>query len=370
MTPHGPRQSRIDASIVFDLSMLSPAHLRTNLLVKLGEATGATHVLPMLLFAPTARCNSRCLSCDWWRADGKTDLTLDEIQALAAELPRLGTRTVVFTGGEPLVRPDVLEVADLFRKQGLRLQLLTSGLALERFAVPIAARFDAVTISLDGHTRQLYRQIRGVDGLDVVVSGVRKLREIAPQVTIRARSTLHRLNFRFVPDLIAKSRELGLDQISFLAADVSSDAFNRPAGLPQAGADANGLLLDSGEVTEFESVIEATIRSSVRELAVGKVSPAATGLRKLVQYYRAQLGEGPFPSVDCNAPWVSAFLEANGAVRPCFFHPPVGNIRDLSLTQIVRRSMPVFRRGLSVADNRVCQRCVCTLKTGLRSKLW
>jgi MoaA/NifB/PqqE/SkfB family radical SAM enzyme len=350
--------------------MLSPAQLRTNLLVKLGEVTGATHVLPMLLFAPTARCNSRCLSCDWWRADGKTDLTFEEIRMVAAELPQLGTRTVVFTGGEPLVRPDVLEVADLFRKQGLTLQLLTSGLALERFAAPIAARFDAVTISLDGHTPQLYRRIRGVDGLDVVAAGVRRLREIAPRITIRARSTLHRLNFRFVSELIAKSRELGLDQISFLAADVSSDAFNRPVGLPQADSVAPGLLLSASEVSDFETIMDATIRCYARELAEGKVSPGQTGLRNLVRYYRAHLGEGPFPPVACNAPWMSAFLEANGAVRPCFFHPPVGNIRERSLTEIMRGSMPEFRRGLTVADNPVCQRCVCTLKTGVRSKLW
>ena len=112
--------------------MLSTAHLRSNLLVKLGEITGRTHTLPMVLFAPTSRCNSRCISCDWWRSDGADDLTLDEIRTLADRLRAYGTRTVVFTGGEPLVRADVMEVADLFRERGFVLQLLTSGLALEK----------------------------------------------------------------------------------------------------------------------------------------------------------------------------------------------------------------------------------------------
>ena len=119
--------------------MLSAVHLRANLLVKLGELTGRTHALPLVLFAPTARCNSRCLSCDWWRADGASDLSLAEIAQLAEALPRFGTRLVVFTGGEPLVRPDVMAVADLFRARGLAVHLLTSGLALERFAEQIAA---------------------------------------------------------------------------------------------------------------------------------------------------------------------------------------------------------------------------------------
>src|SRR6478609_1079018 len=105
--------------------MLSPANLRANLLVKLGERTGKTHALPMVMFSPTARCNSRCVSCDWWRADGAGDLSLAEIASLAAALPRFGTRIVALTGGEPLVRTDVMQVADLFRARGMKLQLLT-----------------------------------------------------------------------------------------------------------------------------------------------------------------------------------------------------------------------------------------------------
>ena len=139
--------------------MLSPANIRANLLVKLGELTGKTHALPLVLFSPTARCNSRCVSCDWWRADGAGDLSLAEIAALADELPRFGTRLVVLTGGEPLVRPDVMAVSDLFRARGMTLQLLTSGLALGRFAEDVVARFQSVTVSLDGHTRDLYRAI-------------------------------------------------------------------------------------------------------------------------------------------------------------------------------------------------------------------
>jgi Fe-coproporphyrin III synthase len=351
--------------------VLSPSQLRTNLLVKLSETTGLTHAVPMVLFAPTARCNSRCVSCDWWQADGKSDLTLDEIRALAAELPALGTRVVVFTGGEPLVRPDVMAVADLFLAQGLTLQLLTSGLALERNAAAIAARFGTVIVSLDGHTPELYRRIRGVDGLAAMSAGVRKLRSIAPQVSLRARSTLHRHNFRFLPELIAKSRELGLDQISFLAADVSSDAFNRQPSLPQAeGGSPRQLLLDAGEIDEFAAVVAATIDTHGPDFQQGRVAPGPDGLRRLVGYYRAHLGLGAFPAIDCNAPWMSVLIEADGAVRPCFFHPAVGNLRQRSLADLLGREMPVFRRGLRVDRDPICARCVCTIKVGLRSKLW
>jgi MoaA/NifB/PqqE/SkfB family radical SAM enzyme len=268
-----------------------------------------------------------------------------------------------------------MEVADLFAGQGLFLHLLTSGLALERLAVPIAARFKEVTVSLDGHTPELYREIRGVNGLHALTAGVKKLRSLAPAVPIRARSTIHRRNFRIMPELIAKAREMELNQISFLAADVTSHTFNRnrAGSLPRSDADdtaPDALLLRRDEVVELAHIVESVIRTNARELAEHKVAPGPDGLRRLVQYYRAHLGLSPFPTVDCNAPWTSVVIEADGSVRPCFFHPAVGNIRERSLAQILATAMPEFRRALDVAANPTCQRCVCTLKVGLRSKLW
>jgi MoaA/NifB/PqqE/SkfB family radical SAM enzyme len=355
--------------------MLSPANIRANALVKLGELTGKTHALPLVLFSPTARCNSRCVSCDWWRADGAGDLSLAEIETLAGDLERAGTRVVVLTGGEPLVRPDVMAVADLFRARGMALQLLTSGLALGRYADDVAARFQTVTVSLDGHTPELYRRIRGVDGLGAVAEGVRKLRARAPHVGITARATIHRHNFRFLPDLVAKSRAMGLDQISFLAANVDggSEAFNRRPGLPRA-ADGDGspaaLLLNAAEVEEFAAIVETAIRLYPDAAGDRRIAQDPAGLRRLVGYYRAHLGQGTFVAPPCNAPWASLFIEADGAVRPCFFHPPVGNLRERPLADLLSDAMPAFRAALDVATNAVCTRCVCSLNVGLRSKLW
>jgi Fe-coproporphyrin III synthase len=351
--------------------VLTAGHLRSNLLVKLGRVTSRTHVLPLVLFAPTARCNSKCVSCEWWRADGAGDLTLDEIRRLAAELPAYDTRVVVLTGGEPLLRPDVMDVADAFRAQGTSLDLLTSGLALERLAPGVAGRFREVTVSLDGHTPELYRAIRGVNGLDAVTRGVSELRKLAPHIKLRARSTLHRHNFRYMNDLVGRARAMGFEQISFLAADVTSDAFNHRPELRVAGGPTSpGLILDRDEVTEFADVVESTIAARGAELAAGQVSPGADGLRRLVAYYRAHLGLGPFPAVECQAPWTSVMIEADGAVRPCFFHPAVGNLRSRPLADLLQSALPTFRRTLDVATNAVCQRCVCTLQVGLRSRLW
>jgi len=349
---------------------LERSTVATAVFVRLGAAMNRTLVLPLLIFYPTSRCNSRCLSCDWWKHSGEDDLTVDEIANVAAGLPSLGTRVVAFSGGEPLLRPDVFEAASMFRARGMTLQLLTSGLALRRFADAVAARFQAVTVSLDGHTPELYRAIRGVDGLDAVVDGVRVLRARAPHVPVWARSTIHRHNFRFLPELAARARSMGLDQISFLAADVTSDSFNRPAGLPQVAESPARLLLTADEADEFEAVVESLIRTHARELQEHRIAPGPDGLRRLVGYYRAHLRQARFVAPMCNAPWASLFIEANGAVRPCFFHPPVGSLRDRRLADLLSDAMPAFRDALDVPTNPTCTRCVCSLNVGLRSKLW
>lgn len=346
--------------------MLAPAQLASNLAVKYNELTHRTLALPIFIFYPTARCNSRCISCDWWQSDGKTDLSFEEIEALVKQLPALGARMVVFSGGEPLLRRDVYEIADLFRAQNIKLYLLTAGLFLERDAEKIAGRFDQVTISLDGHTNVLYHKIRGVDALALVERGAKKLHTAAPDIPIRARSTLHRHNFRELPQLIDKARAMGLQQISFLSADVTSEAFGRARG----EASTQGLLLNETEIQEFAEVVEQTVQSHAREFETHFVAESPEKLRRLPRYYAAQLGLGAFPPISCNAPWVSAVIEADGAVRPCYFHNAVGSIRESGLRDILRKEMNAFRSQLDVHDNDVCKKCVCTLKVGLRTKLW
>ena len=65
-------------------------------------------------------------------------------------------------------------------------------------------------------------------------------------------------------------------------------------------------------------------------------------------------GLAKFPSVSCNAPYMSAVIEADGSVRPCFFHQTVGSVRLEPLASIVKRNLPAFRENLTIASNPVC----------------
>lgn len=345
--------------------MSVPSTIATATWIRLNEVTNRTFVLPLVIFYPTSGCNSRCISCDWWKRSGADDLTLDEIDAVAGALPDLGTRLVVFSGGEPLLRPEVFQAASCFQRRGVTLHLLTSGVLLDRFVTEVAEHFARVTISLDATTEERYRAIRGIAAIGVVEKGVRRLRAVRPSLPITARATLHRHNFRVLPHLIDHAETMGLDGISFLSADVTSTAFGRNHPI-----DAEALTLSLEEAAEFAEIVEWTIVNRRHAFESGFVAESPDKLRRLPQYYAALEGSRSFPPVACNAPWISVVLEANGSVRPCFFHAPIGNIRDEPFASIVAAKLPAFRRNLDTSTNPICARCVCSLKAGWRNAPW
>ncbi|MGH7451506.1 MAG: SPASM domain-containing protein, partial [bacterium] len=84
--------------------------------------------------------------------------------------------------------------------------------------------------------------------------------------------------------------------------------------------------------------------------------------RRLPQYFAAINGMGDFPENHCNAPWVSTVIEADGTVRPCFFHRPLGNIHVRPLEAILNSDEAMaFRRQLDMKTDPICRQCVCTL---------
>jgi MoaA/NifB/PqqE/SkfB family radical SAM enzyme len=323
-------------------------------------------VLPVAVFFPTSRCNSRCVSCDWWKASGEGDLSLAEIARVADSLESLGTRLVVFSGGEPLLRPEVFEIAALFRRRGMTLHLHTSGVLLERVASKVADTFKRVTISLDSPDETEYRTVRGVSALRTVEHGVARLRALAPELLIRARSTIHRHNFRELPRLVEHAKAMALDGISFLAADLGASGFGRADGW----SDEHRLALGRAEIVELADLVERVIVEREDDFASGFIVESPAELRRIPQYYAALAGLTQFPPVACNAPYVSVVIEGDGGIRPCLFHRVVGSVRVAPLETVVARNLSAFRSTLSIAENPVCERCVCSMTIGQPDTSW
>ena len=171
---------------------------------------------------------------------------------------------------------------------------------------------------------------------------------------------MQKANHGHLRETVHAARRLGLNGISFLAADVTSSAFNRP--LLWSTRRQDEIALSPLEAGTLEKEIEALIEESGKESECGFIAETPEKLRRIARQFRVQLGLQEGESPICNAPWVSAVIETDGTVRPCFFHAAIGNLREGSLESIVNgEAGRTFRENLDIANNAICRRCVCSL---------
>jgi len=316
--------------------------------------------LPILILNAHNRCNCRCVMCDIWKRETNDQIRVQDLDRHRASLINLGVRQVVLTGGEPLLHNDLAALCNFFREHRIQLTLLTTGLLLHKRADEVATLFDDVILSLDG-PQEIHDAIRRINGAyNLIHRGVAAVRHHNPFMPIVCRTTVQKANHRHLCATVDAARALGLDSISFLAADLTSEAFNRPLIWPAEKQSEIGLTAE--EANALEEEIERLILEYEAAINHNYVVESPTKLRKIVHRFREHLGEVKPQSPVCNAPWVSAVVEIDGSVRPCFFHRTIGNITSSSLEDVINgEAAQNFRQSLDIETNPTCQRCVCSL---------
>jgi MoaA/NifB/PqqE/SkfB family radical SAM enzyme len=317
---------------------------------------GGSRRLRLLVLAVAERCDQRCVHCTIWRGAGAArPLTPAERLRVVDEALAAGVSEALLTGGEPLLSPDLLPVAERLKAGGARVLLATNGMLLGRLANELSRLVDEVYVSLDGARPVTHDALRGVAAFDRLAHGIAALRAAAPRVLRVARSTLHAGNLAEFEAIVDAARGLGLHHVSFLPLDARSAAFG---GDPAARL---ALVPSAAAVDAFEVTVGRLAASGA--LADGFVLESPSKLRRLARHLRASGGAAAFERPACDAPWWSSVVEADGAVRPCFFQPATGDVRDGLRT--VRRSAR-YRQALAEIRraNPVCDACVCPKRRG------
>jgi MoaA/NifB/PqqE/SkfB family radical SAM enzyme len=318
------------------------------------------HTLPVLVVFPHNQCNCRCVMCDIWRIRQANQITPEDLQIHLQSFRELGVQWVVLSGGEPQLNEKWSWLAQMLRSIGSRVTLLSAGLLLQSQAELVSECVDDVIVSLDGPPA-IHNRIRRIpNAFEQMADGVRALRKIRPSIPIGARCTVQKANHCSLRAVAGTAKETGLSSISFLAADLTSTAFNRAEPWPDARAERVALLPQEADGLEGE--IESLIHELKGDLESGFIVESPDKLRRIVHHFRAHLGQMAPLAPRCNAPWVSAVIEASGDVRPCFFHSVLGNIHRQSFPEIINGPEGLeFRSTLNVAENKICRNCVCSL---------
>lgn len=327
-------------------------------------ATRLTHriyKMPILVLMPHSRCNCRCVMCDIWKANAeKKEISSEDLARHIAAFKKLGVKRVALSGGEALMHSNLWKFCSQLRSMGAEISLLSTGLTIKTHAADIVSHCDDLIVSLDG-SRDIHNSIRNIpNAFEKLSEGVKAIKSCDASFPVTGRCVLQKTNFADFFNIVESAHALGLDQLSFLAADVASSAFNRE--IPWDDQHVSEVALTRAEVAEFKKILAEGISKFRTYFEDNFFAESPVKLMGLASYYGALLGDEKSPEKKCNAPWVSAVIEPDGQVRPCFFHPSYGNIFHNDFESLINSENAIaFRKKLKIKQDPICQKCVCSL---------
>jgi 12,18-didecarboxysiroheme deacetylase len=172
---------------------------------------------PVVVWNVTRRCNLKCIHC-YAHADnhaGDYELTTKEGRELINDLGGYGVPVLLFSGGEPLVRPDLPELAAYAVEKGMRAVISTNGTLItsEKARILKDIGLSYVGISLDG-MEEANDRFKGVNGaFAAALDGIRKSQ--AAGIKVGLRFTINKYNVDEIPGIFDLLEEMDIPRVCF-----------------------------------------------------------------------------------------------------------------------------------------------------------
>lgn len=329
----------------------------------------------------TYRCNLRCKMCGQWGSSGtsremspeelKDELSLDEIDKIINDIKTFKPNVTLF-GGEPLLYSNWEKVVSRIKEEGMRCNMITNGILLEKYADSIVSLgVDEIIFSLDG-PREVHDKVRGAKGtFDRASKGLKLIRDIKKKSgrnkpVVNISSTIFEINYKHLDVLISIAEELMASAITFhhlifLSKEMyrqHNKIFKDYYGV--VCKDWKGFVRDSLPDINVDLLIRKIEEISKKKSEV-KVAfyPNLTN-KEIRRYYSEFDFVSSSYSKRCLSPWMVSYIFPNGAVRPCQslnFTP--GNVKKESFRKIWNNEKYMQFRKITKKEKRypVCTRC-------------
>jgi AdoMet-dependent heme synthase len=303
--------------------------------------------LRLLFWETTVGCNLRCAHCRASAEPGRSPEEMNTKQALkfVDDIADFANPILVLSGGEPLFRSDILDIAAHATSRGLRVALATNGTLVDRkMAQEIKkAGISRVSISIDGVGSAMHDAFRGVPGAyEAALDGAGFLRREGVGVQFNTTVTKH--NIDALPQIVALAeREKAVALHLFLLVPVG------------CGLEVSEKSQISPE--EYEEVLNWFYQKS-RETQMEMRATCAPHYYRIIRQRAREEGRKITPQSDgmaamtkgCLAGTGICFVSYKGDVYPCGYFPvSAGNVQDKSIASIWADS-PLFQE-LRDTDN-------------------
>lgn len=263
----------------------------------------------------TTRCQANCIHCSAarHRQPGKPELETEDWKRVIRESEQLGVVTIVFTGGEPLLRPDIFELIEWVDKDEAVALMFSNGLLLDKDRVEKLhkAGLWAIHISIDSPDAAAHDRMRGVPGCwQNAIDGLKRCKDVGMLAGISTYATPERLRNGQVTEMIELAKSVGADEITIFDVVPTGRLLHE---------DRKHLLTDDDK----EELCRIEDRYNEGHPLPSVITQA---------HVNGPSGNG------CYAGWCQFYLTAYGDVTPCDFTPlAFGNVREESLETIWNR---------------------------------
>ena len=318
---------------------------------------------PVVIWNLIRRCNLTCKHCYSISADKDFpgELSTAEGDAVMADLKAFHVPVLILSGGEPLLRPDIYEIAGRAKAQGFYVGLSTNGTLIDESNIGkiAAADFDYVGISLDGMraTHDKFRRMQGA--FDKSLHGVRLCRDLGLKVGVRF--TMTQDNAHDLPALLALVEEEGIARFYFSHLNYAG------RGNKNRKDDAHHLMTRQAMDLLFDTCWRYQQRGLHKEFTTGNNDADGVYLLLWVRrhfphmeaHIRAKLTQWGGNSSGVNV----ANIDNLGNVHPdtMWWHYTLGNVRQRPFSAIWQDISDPLMAGLKASPRQVGGRCgACT----------
>ncbi len=314
---------------------------------------------PVVIWNLIRRCNLTCKHCYSISADKDFagELTRDEVFAVMDDLRRFRVPVLILSGGEPLLRPDIFDIANRAKALGFYVGLSSNGTLIDEGNIDLiaAADFDYVGISLDGQ-RETHDKFRRMEGaFDRSLAGIRLCRDLG--VKIGVRFTLTQDNAHDLPALLRLVEDEGIDRFYFSHLNYAG------RGNTNRRDDAHHQMTRQAMDLLFDTCWDYQARGLEKEFTTGNNDAdgvyflhwVARRFPERAAHVRAKLAQWGGNSSGVNV----ANIDNLGNVHPdtMWWHHTLGNVRQRPFSEIWLDTSDPLMAGLKARPRRVGGRC-------------
>ena len=331
------------------LGTMAIKHVRNALAEQLYLHTALDTTKPVTIHGIVNEiCNYKCRYCEFWRLPQyRNEMSIEEWKKALLDLKEFrGTYHIEFSGGEPYLKKGFVEILEFCHEQSLQWGVTTNGSAFLNDKIvraTLAAKPFNINISIDSKRPEVHNYSRGIEGsLSRLLQGLSRVLAVRKEERLNfpiiIKPVVHRLNFRYLPEMVAWIQEIGATAINFQPVD---------RWTPETH---NELWINDSK--DLEDLIRVRDELLTMKRSGAPILNSELILAAWDKHFREE--QAPPEYMPCRVGLRNYFIRPDGEVEVCWYYKSIGNVRRSNAREIWYGEEAKQRRKETVACDSLC----------------